>query len=161
MGFAASTYTVTTPGALPARITDSGVGCEIWCEQFAAAGAASGTLTVNYLDQGGAAGAGVISAVVSAPVVGQMQPVPLAVGDTGVSGIVSAANSATWTSGTFGITVLKRLVEIPVNVIGVCGSLDWAQCLAKIPADACLQLLWMAETTTAPTLTGSLAVIDK
>jgi hypothetical protein len=161
MGFANATYTVTTPGSLPARITDSGVGCEIWCEQFVAAGAASGTLTVNYLDTGGNAGAGVIPAVVSAPVIGQMQPVPLAAGDTGVSQIVSAVNSATWTSGSWGITILKRIVEIPISVIGGSSVLDWSQCLAAIPNDACLQLLWMAETTTAPTVSGTLSVIDK
>jgi hypothetical protein len=161
MGFAASTYTVTTPGSLPARITDSGVGCEIWCEQNVAAGAASGTLTVNYLDTGGGAGAGVIAAVVSAPVIGQMQPVPLASGDLGVSQIVSAVNSATWTSGSFGITILKRIVEIPVGVVGVGTVLDWAGCLATIHADACLQWIWLAETTTAPTVTGTHVIIDK
>ncbi len=161
MGFAAATYTVTTPGALPARITDSGVGCEIWCEQFVAAGAASGTLTVNYLDQGGAAGAGVISAVVSAPVIGQMQPVPLATGDTGVSGIVSAVNSATWTSGTFGITILKRILELPLGQIGVMTDRDWAACLRQIPDNACLMLLFMANVTTAPTVIGTIDIIDK
>jgi len=161
MGFAAATYTVTTPGALPARITDNGEGCEIWVEQFVAAGAATGTLTVNYKDVGDAAGAGVIAAVVSAPVIGQMQPVPLAVGDTGVRSIVSAVNSATWTSGTFGITIVKRIVEIPCGIIGVVQPFDWAACLAAIPADACLQWIWMAETTTAPTVTGTVSIIDK
>ncbi len=161
MGFAASTYTVTTPGSLPARITDNGLGCEIWCEQLVAAGAASGTLTVNYKDVDDAAGAGVIAAVVSAPVIGQMQPVPLAVGDTGVRSIVSAVNSATWTSGTFGLTIVKRIIEIPVGVVGVGTVLDWAGCLAAIPADACLQWIWLAETTTAPTVTGTVCVIDK
>lgn len=161
MGFGVATYTVTTPGSLPARITDSGVGCEIWCEQFVAAGAASGTLTVNYLDTGGGAGAGVIAAVVSAPVIGQMQPVPLVAGDTGVSQIVSAANSATWTSGSWGITIVKRVCEISVPVIGVGTILDWAGCLTAIPADACLQWIWQAETTTAPTVTGTVMVIDK
>ena len=161
-GFAAATYTVTTPGSLPTRITGSGAGCEIWCEQSAAAGAASGTLTVNYLDTGGAAGAGVIAAVVSAPVAGQMQPVPLAVGDTGVSGIVSAVNSATWTSGTFGITVVKRIAEIPLqNAIGAGTVLDWAQCLAAVPDNACLGFIYLAEVTTAAAFGGQLHIIDK
>ena len=161
MGFAAATYTVTTPGSLPARITDNGLGCEIWAEQFVAAGSASGTLTVNYTNTAsGAAGAGVIAAVVSAPLIGQMQPVPLAVGDTGVRSIVSAVNSATWTSGTFGITIVKRIVEIPLSIIGVANSFDWASCLAAIPADACLQWIWQGETTTAPTVTGTLSIID-
>ncbi len=160
MGFANATYAVTTPGSLPARITDNGEGCEIWCEQFVAAGAASGTLTVNYLDVGGAAGAGVIAAVVSAPVIGQMQPVPLAVGDSGVRSIVSAVNSATWTSGSFGITIVKRIAEIPCGIIGVGTVFDWASCLQTLPSDACLQWIWLAETTTAPTIQGQVTIID-
>jgi len=60
MGFAAGTYTVTTPGALPARITDYGVGCELWVEQFVAAGAVTGTLTANYKNPADGAEAGVI-----------------------------------------------------------------------------------------------------
>lgn len=162
MGFAASTYTVTTPGNLPARITDSGVGCEIWVEQFAAAGAASGTLTVNYLNTLGAAKAGVIAAVVSAPVIGQMQPVPLQVGDTGVSQIVSVVNSATWTSGSWGMTILKRIATIELPVVGVGTTADWSRlALPAIPADACLMFFFLASTTTAPVLCGQMSIIDK
>ena len=163
MGFAASTYTVTTPGSLPARITDNGKGCEIWAEQFAAAGAASGTLTVNYLDDlTGAAKAGVIPAVVSAPVTGQMQQVPHQAGTSGVRGIVSAVNSATWTSGTFGISILKRVIEIPIPSIAAGTNLDWALCaLTKIPNDACLMLAFLGSATTAPTILGALDLIDK
>ena len=161
MGFAASTYTVTTPGALPARITDGGVGCEIWCEQFVVAGAATGTLAVNYLNEAGAPKAGVIGTVVSAPAVAQMQPVPLQMGDLGVSQIVSAVNSNTWTSGTFGITIIKRIVEIPVSVAGVMSVCDWAQVLAEVPADACLALMYQATTTTAASILGTISVIDK
>lgn len=162
MGFAASTYAVTTPGALPARITDNGIGCELWCEQNVAAGAASGTLTATYVEPGAATGhTGVIAAVVSAPVIGQMQPVPLQAGDTGIKQLTNVITSATWTSGSFGMTIVKRIAEIPVNVIGTGTVLDWAGCLQAIPADACLQWIWLAETTTAPTVTGTVAIIDK
>ena len=162
MGFAASTYTVTTPGSLPARITDSGVGCELWVEQFAAAGAASGTLTANYANAAaGAAKAGVIGAVVSAPVIGQMQQVPLAAGDTGIRSLTSVVNNATWTSGTFGMTILKRVVEIPIGLAGSGTVLDWAACLSALPADACLFAFMLAQNATAPNLLGTASVIDK
>lgn len=161
MGFAAATYTVTTPGALPTRITDGGVGVEAFVEQFVAAGAASGTLTLNYLDTGGAAGAGVVAAVVSAPVAGQLQPIPLAVGDTGVSQVVSAVTSNTWTSGSFGITLAKRVAAIPLQVAGLAADRDWAIALSKIPVDACLMLAIQATATTAATLQGELMIIDK
>jgi hypothetical protein len=161
MGFAAATYTVTAPGSMPARTLAGGAGSEIWVENFVAAGAASGTLTVNYLDQGGAAGAGVIPAVVSAPVAGQMQPVPLAAGDTGVTGIVSAVSSATWTSGSFGLTVLRTIAAIPLPIAGVAAVMDWASCLEDIQNDACLMMYFQGATTTAPTFTGRLEFIDK
>lgn len=161
MGFASGTYAVTSPGALPARITDSGVGVEAYVEQFVAAGAASGTLTLNYLNTSGAAKAGVLSAVVSAPTVGQLQPIPLQSGDTGISQVVSAVTSATWTSGSFGITLLKRLIDVPLSIAGVAQIQDWAQAgLAKVPNDACLQLMWLATGTTAPVLIGSIDLID-
>ena len=163
MGFAAGTYTVTTPGSLPARITDNGVEVEAYVEQFVAAGAASGTLTLNYLNANtGAAKSGVIAAVVSAPVAGQMQPIPLAVGDTGVRQVTSVVTSATWTSGSFGITLLKRIAEIPVIAANTGMVLDWAMLgLPKIPNDACLFAYFLANGTTAPVLMGSVDLIDK
>lgn len=162
MGFAAATYSVTTPGNLPARITDSGVGCELWVEQFAAAGSASGTLTAAYLNTAGASKSGVIAAVVSAPVAGQMQPIPLQVGDTGISQLTSLTNSATWTSGSFGATILKRIAMIEIPVPGVANTQDWGLLsIPPIPADACLMFIVHATTTTGPILLGSLDFIDK
>lgn len=160
MGFAAGTYTVTTPGSLPARITDSGADAELWVENFVAAGAATGTLTANYLDSGSASRSGVISTVVSAPVAGQMQPVPMA-NNLGISQLTSVVTSATWTSGSFGMTILRRLAEIPCNVQGSGQTFDWAQVLAPLPDNACLMFFWLAETTTAPVISGSLWIGDK
>jgi len=163
MGFAAGTFTITTPGSLPARITNNGVDVEAWVEQFVAAGAASGTLTLNYLNANtGAAKAGVISAVVSAPVAGQLQPIPVVAGDTGVRSPVSVVTSATWTSGSFGLTLMKPLCRIPVPGIGVGLALDWAATgLPKIPADACLMAVYLAQNTTAATIIGAVTIIDK
>jgi hypothetical protein len=162
MGFAASTYTVTTPGSLPARVTDAGLGAEIWVEQFVAAGAASGTLTINYKNPAAGNEAGVIPAVVSAPVIGQMQPVPLATGATGVSQIVSAVNSATWTSGSWGLTILERIAHIEVPLAGVGKSMDYAALgLPKIPNDACLMLIFQGGAATAAQILAELRIIDK
>jgi hypothetical protein len=163
MGFAAATYTITTAGSLPARITDNGVDVEAWVEQFVAAGAASGTLTFNYLNAAtGAAKAGVIPAVVSAPVAGQMQPIPMAAGDNGIRAPVSVVTSATWTSGSFGLTLGKRITEIPINVAGGGEVQDWAKLgLPKLPAGACIMALFLAANTTAPIILGSFDIIDK
>ena len=162
MGYAAGTYAVTTPGNLPARITDGGVGCELWVEQFVVAGAASGTLTANYLNTLGQAKSGIIAAVVSAPVVGQMQPVPLQVGDTGISQLTNIVTSATWTSGSFGITILKRIAELEIYGANIGRNLDWATLgLPSIPNDACLWVYFLGNATTAPVVLGRLNIIDK
>jgi hypothetical protein len=162
MGFAAGTYTVTTPGSLPARITDSGLGCELWVECFATCGAASGNLTANYLNTLGQAKAGVITGVVSAPQNGQMQPVGLQAGDLGISQLTNVVTSQTWTSGTFGMTILKRLAEVEIIGANIGKTLDWAAVgLAQIPSDACLMLMFLANAATVPVVLGRLDIIDK
>ena len=163
MGFAAGTYTVTTPGALPARITDYGVGCELWVEQNnAAAGSASGTLTANYKNPADGAEAGVIPAVVSAPVIGQAQPVPLLAGATGVRSLVSVVTSATWTSGTFGMMIVKPITEIELPIAGVGKTLDWAGLgLPPLTDDMCLFFIWQGGAATANQLLARLKIIDK
>lgn len=162
MGFAASTYAVTTPGSLPARITDNGVGVEGWIENFVAAGAASGTATLTYVNPAGTASkTGVIKAVVSAPVAGQMQPFPLAAGDTGIKQVTNVITSATWTSGSFGVTLLKRLVEIPIAAAASASVQDWSQILQALPADACVFPFFLAQNTTAPSIGGHVMIGDK
>lgn len=162
MGFAAATYTVTTPGSLPGRITDSGVGVEAWCEVYnVAGGAASGTLTLNYVNPAAGNEAGIIPAVVSAPAISQMQKIPLQAGSTGVKQVTSVVTSATWTSGTWGITLTKPIVTIPIALIGVAGALDWALAkLAKIPSDACIMTIFQGTATTAGMARGALAIGD-
>jgi hypothetical protein len=161
MGFAASTYAVTTPGSLPARITDNGLGCELWVEQFAAAGSASGTLTANYLDSAGASKTGVIAAVVSAPVIGQMQPIPQA-NNLGVKQLTSLVNSATWTSGSFGATILKRIAEVEIIQANAGRILDWISLgLPALTDDMCLMLMFLANSAASPVVIGRLDIIDK
>ena len=160
--FGAGTYAITTPGNLPTRITDAGVGCELWVENDVAAGAASGTLTATYVEPGAATGhTGVIGAVVSAPVAGQMQPVPLQAGDTGIKQLTNVITSATWTGGSFGMTIAKRIAEVPIGIIGGGNVLDWAMSLNEIPADACLAFALLANVTTAATVLGTIKIIDK
>jgi hypothetical protein len=163
MGFASGTYAVTTPGSLPARITDSGVGVEAWIDTFGTNGAASGTLVLNYLDTTGASKSGTVGAVVSAPQAGQLQPIPLDPSSLGISGVVSAVTNNTWTSGTFGILLAKRILEIPIPFIGAGVNLDWAS--IGIPqidnANACLMWAFLNGTANANTIVGTMDLIDK
>jgi len=160
MGFAATTYTVTTPGALPARIVDAGLGCELWVEQNVAAGSVTGTLTANYLDSAAGAKAGVIVTLVTSPVIGQMQPVPLA-DNLGISQLVSVVNGGSWTSGTWGMTILKNYAQIEIPGIGYGQTQDWSKVLTEIPANACLFFYFLANNATAPVALGTAWIIDK
>ena len=161
MGFAATTYTVTTPGALPARIADDGLGCELWVEQNVAAGSVTGTLTANYKNVADDAKAGVIATLVSSPVIGQMQPVPLQAGDTGIRSLVSVVNGGSWTSGSWGMTILKNYAQIEIPGIGYGQTHDWSKVLAAIPDDACLFFYFLANGATAPVALGTAWIIDK
>lgn len=160
--FGAGTYSITTPGSLPARITDNGVGCEIWTEQFVAAGVASGTLTANYVEPGTGARAGIIPAVVSAPVIGQMQPVPRQAGSVGVQQLTNIVTSATWTSGSIGISIVKPVASIEIPLAGIGKTLDWASLgLPALVNDMCLFFIWQGGAATANQVMVRLNIIDK
>ena len=162
MGYGASTYTVTTPGELPARITDYGVGCELWVEMFTTAGVASGTLTCVYRNPANEEETGVLPAVVSSALIGQMIRVPLQGGATGIRSLVSVTNSNSWSSGSWGMTILKRIATIEVITGAIGKTLDWAGCgLPKIPNDACLFYIAQGAATTASQSMGHIAIIDK
>lgn len=160
--FGAGTYAITTPNLLPARITDNGVNCEIWVEQFIAAGAATGTLTANYVEPGGGARAGIIPVVVSAPLIGQMQPVPRQVGSVGVQQLTNIVTSATWTSGSIGISIVKPVASIEVPLAGIGKTLDWAALgLPALVNDMCLFFIWQGGAATANQVMVRLSIIDK
>lgn len=161
--FGAGTYAITTPGALPARITDNGLNCELWVEQFVAAGAASGTVTATYVNtEPTGSRTGIIPAVVSAPLIGQMQPVPLRVGDLGISQLTQVVNSATWTSGSWGMTIVKPVAAIEVPLAGVGKTLDWAGLgLPALTNDMCLFFIWQGGAATANQVLARLRIIDK
>jgi hypothetical protein len=160
--FGSGTYNITTPGSLPARITDGGIGCELWVEQFVAAGAASGTLTANYVEPGGGARSGIIPAVVSAPLIGQMQAVPRQLGSIGIQELTSVAHSATWTSGSLGMTICKHVASIEVPLAGIGKTLDWAALgLPEMVDDMCLFFIWQGGAVTATQVQATLDIIDK
>ena len=162
MGFAAGQYVVPSGWSLPSRITDGGVGCELWVENFVATGAASGSLVAQYNNTTGGSSTGVLAAVQSAAAIGQMQPVPLQTGDLGISMLKSVGIGATWTSGSFGMTILKRITELEITTANVGKTMDWAMLgIPPIPNDACVMFMWMATAASTFALLGSVTIIDK
>lgn len=85
-------------------------GLEIWIECVTAL-AATATITVEYLDQDGNAGTTGAISVGGALTLGRMIQLPLAAGDSGVSGLTAITSSGA-ASGTFNVMIMRPLVPV-------------------------------------------------
>jgi hypothetical protein len=90
-----------------------------------------------------------------------MQNVPLQAGDLGIKSLTSVVISDTWTSGTFGMTILKTHAQIEIPGANMGLTQDWSKVLVTIPADACLFFYFLANSASAPVALGTVWVIDK
>lgn len=107
------TTTLSSQPSYAARLPGTNYDlCEIWLETGATAlSNHAHSVVVNYLDQGGAAGA---TQTISTQnlIAGRMLRLPLANGDSGVSQIVSIqANGVASATGTFNIHVMRPLAK--------------------------------------------------
>lgn len=82
-------------------------GIELWLEAVTTF-TGNQTIQINYLDQDGQAGDTGALATAIAPIVGRMLRLPLAAGDTGVSGLVRVRSSIS-TVGTFNVHIMRPL----------------------------------------------------
>lgn len=107
--FNANVTGITSPSWLSRMPGGSYGDTQIWLEQVTT-GTGVQNVIVGYLDQGGAAGStnGGVAFPTAANSVGRMWQLPLASGDTGVSGITSVVGSVA-SAGTFNILVLRPL----------------------------------------------------
>lgn len=144
-----------------------GAGNMVWYEVYTAVGTTSRTLTMTYTNEAGTGGQ---TATINIGGTGfrevtRAQRIPLAAGDTGVRAVEKVAlNLGTGTAGDFGITIAQPLAWIPVGAAGVMGWRDYTTGLPGIPAidpDACLSLMLVPSTTTAPELFGGLSFVEK
>lgn len=156
----------TTPTPALTRNT-GGVGNMAWYEVYTAIGATSTTLTMTYTDQDGNTG---VTSTMNIGATGfntatRAQRIPLAAGDTGIRAIDKVRLTATTgTAGNFGITIAQPLAWIPVGNAGIMGWRDYTTGLPGIPAintDACLALMFIPTSSTAPEVFGSLAFVEK
>ena len=163
---AAQTIQGSTPTPALTRNT-GGAGNIAFYEIYSIIGTTTRTLTMTYTNQ---AGTGSRTSTISIGGAGfrevsRMQRIPLAAGDSGIQAIEQIQlNTSTGTVGNFGITIAQPLAWIPVNVVGTMGWRDYTTGLPGIPVinpDACLSLMFIPNTTTAPELFGSLATIEK
>ena len=163
---AAQTIQGSTPSPALTRNT-GGAGNIAFYEIYSIIGTTSTTLTMTYTNQ---AGTGSRTSTINIGAtnfreVSRMQRIPLAAGDSGIRAIEQVQLTATTgTAGNFGITIAQPLAWIPVNVAGTMGWRDYTTGLPGIPVidpNACLALMFIPSSATAPELFGALATIEK
>lgn len=139
----------------------TGEGVELYLEWYTATGSTAVNVTASYTNSDGTAGRTTSSVqIVASPVAGMMLRLPLAAGDKGVRSVQSVTLSATTgTAGNFGITLVKRLADVPNPVINVGTTLDIFQ-LGKpiIQNDACLALMVTCSATNTGNISGSISL---
>ena len=147
-------------GAALTRHT-TGEDVELFLEVYAPTGATASNVTISYTNSAGVAGRKTPAVAMQVtPVVGQMLPIPLQEGDTGIKSVQSVTLSAsTATAGNFGITLVKRIAEIPITVAGAGVVLDpFALGFPQIENDACLSFMVVTSTTSTGFITGTINI---
>jgi hypothetical protein len=70
-------------------------------------------------------------------------------------------SATTGTTGNFGITLLRRLAEIPLSTINVGYSMDFAELgLPTVYNNACVCMMVMCTTTNTGILQGSMRFVQ-
>lgn len=156
-GTVATAQTVGTPSLT--RYT-SGVGVGCWIEIYTATGATAVTATVSYTNQAGTSGKSGTAAIPASAAAGNMFPVSLASGDTGVESVQSVTLSATTgTAGNFGVTLTYRLAQGFAVVAGLGQPQDYSLLgLPIVQNSACLFYQVMPSTTTTGTIVSTLGL---
>lgn len=124
-----------------------------WIEWYTATGSTQVNFSVSYTNDGGTPGQiSPTQAFVATPVAGQMHPVLLN-GKDGARSIETLTLSAsTLTAGNFGITLMKRLLTVPMATTNTGVVMDaFAVGLQQIPDNSCLAMMvWCSTTSTGP-----------
>ncbi|MCC6178792.1 MAG: hypothetical protein WAZ94_15350 [Phycisphaerales bacterium] len=141
----------------------TGDGVELWGEVYSAMGATGTVMTAIYTNQDGT---GSRSASYTQPAnalsVGQMVPFSLQAGDSGVRSVQSLQLSiSTGTAGNFGLTLLRRLAEIPLTAAGVGGVLDFFGLGGGVlEANSCLAMMVLCSATSTGEIQAGLSIIE-
>lgn len=158
-----STQTVTTPGSLPSgRDPNTGLDVEPWIEVYTAPGATGATWTMTGTDADGNTGrTWTYAHPANAETAGQMAPMQIGTASKlGCRAVASLACSiSSGTAGDVGVTLLRRLAEIPINVINVGQVLDaYALGLPDVYDDAAIAMMVQCTATNTGQLLGLLTI---
>ena len=94
-------------------------------EIYTVTGATQATATATYTNSNNVSERLATATLVVSPVAGQMIPFSLASGDNGLRSVQQVALSvSTGVAGSFGLVLLKRLADIPLNAANVAAVMD-------------------------------------
>lgn len=140
----------------------NGVGAEVWWQVYATMGAGAPVVTLSYTQQGAAGASGRSASsgtMVTLMTTGRTGPFTLQAGDLGVKSIQSWTANATFTSGTIGLVIRRKIGAIPITAADGGIVLDAIQNgLPAIPDDACMELVMMIGNSGAQWLLGSVVL---
>lgn len=129
-----SGFTVTSTGAQtvnsvtwPARDNDgatAGAGVQIAVEQYTTGGAGTPTLTMDYTNSAGVGSRTGTCALPTTLTAGTFVPFSLQAGDTGVQSVQTITQSASMTSGSYGLVAYRTMVTVPTSVANVPADRD-------------------------------------
>lgn len=135
----------------------------MFCEVTTALGATPQTATINYVDQGGAAGVTTLSPTVFSVANRIPQPgllIPLAAGDSGVRSITSVQFGGSMGAGVLNFTLCRTYdVDLPIQVAAQAVERNLVlhtPRIQQIVDNAALSFLLFAATTSYGTSTGAL-----
>ncbi len=151
--------TVTLP-----RYT-TGEGVMMFAEVTTNLGATPQTLTITYVDQGGAAGVTTLAPVVSSatPRIPQVAFfIPLAAGDSGVRSITSVQFGGSMGAGVLNMTLCRPITDLPHQVAAMMVERNMVlhtPRLVPIVDDAALSFLLFASTSSSGSLNGRVTAV--
>lgn len=153
---------VAWPSRCPTSATDdtpsiNGHGVLVGLEVSASTGAGTPTLTLTYTNSAGTGSrtSTNIDPTVASSAAGTFYRFGWQAGDAGIRSIQSYQQSATWTSGTINLVAYRIVGSIPLIGAGIPAQIDWVSGGAdRIYDSACLQMLYVPQTTTTTLITG-------
>lgn len=139
----------------------NGEGVMPWIEFYTPTGSTAVNITITYTNTAGDSKTSTSTSFIVTPVAGQLLPIPLADGDTGVQSVQTVVLSAsTGTAGNFGVTLMRRLTSASIQPSSATVMDAFATGLQKVEDSACLALAAYVSTTSTGALIGELSLVQ-
>ena len=164
LGDTGSTQTITNASSWPVnRGAADGLGVEAWLEFYGAIGTTARTITLSFRDTADSTVSATYSHPTDTETVGQMVQMTLPSGCTGIRYPISITLSGvSGAAGNFGVTLMRRIASIPIQLASVGDSFDFAKLgFPKIESNACLALMVLCSATNTGVIMVDTTICEK